>query len=70
MPYVKIWIHAIWSTKNREKIITKELKPQLIKHIIENAKAKKIFIDFINCVEDHIHLIISLGTDQSIRKVI
>ncbi len=70
MPYIKIWIHIIWSTKNRERIITKELKPKLIKHIIENAKSKNIFIDFINCVEDHIHMIISLGSDQTISKVV
>jgi putative transposase len=70
MPHIKIWIHLIWSTKNRERIISKELKPKLLEHIRENAKSKKIFIDFINCVEDHIHLIISLGNDQTISKLV
>ncbi|RPI65254.1 MAG: transposase, partial [Ignavibacteriales bacterium] len=61
MPYTKIWIHLIWSTKNREKIITKELRKVLLEHIIENAKLKGIFIKVINCVNDHVHLLISLG---------
>jgi len=26
MPYLRIWIHVIWSTKNRERIISKDLK--------------------------------------------
>ena len=69
MPYVRIWIHLIWSTKNREKIITKELKPALLKHMLEIAKKKKIYIDQINCVEDHCHTLISLGATQSISKV-
>jgi len=70
MPYTKIWIHLIWSTKNREKIITKELRKVLLEHIIENAKLKGIFIKVINCVNDHVHLLISLGREQSISKVV
>jgi REP element-mobilizing transposase RayT len=70
MPFIKIWIHIIWSTKNRERIITKELKPALLNHIRENGKTKNIFIDFINCVEDHIHILISLGNDQNISRIV
>jgi putative transposase len=69
MPYNKVMIHFIWSTKNRVPIITKELKPELLKHIKENSIAKEIFIDSLNCVEDHIHLLISLGTEQTVSKV-
>ena len=69
MPYTKIWIHLLWSTKNRSKIISKEIKPILLDHIRENAKEKGIHIDTINCVQDHIHVIISLGRDQTISKI-
>jgi len=68
MPYIRIWIHLIFSTKNRDKLITKSLKPQLIDHIRENAQKKDIYIDFINCVEDHCHILISLGASQSISE--
>jgi len=70
MPYLRIWIHLIWSTKNRDKIINKDLKPLLLDHIKQNAKTKEIYIDFLNCVEDHIHLTISLGNEQTISKVV
>ena len=69
MPYAKVMIHFIWSTKNRDRIISKDLKPALLAHIKENSIAKGIFIDCLNCVEDHIHLLISLGTEQTISKV-
>ena len=69
MPYIRIWIHFIWSTKNREKLITKNLQPKLLEHIKQNEKEKNIYIDFINCVEDHIHLLISLGTNQTISNI-
>lgn len=69
MPYIKIWIHLIWTTKNREKIITKQIKQNLLEHIRENAKAKNIFLDFINCEPEHVHATISLGSDQTISKI-
>jgi putative transposase len=70
MPYTEIMLHFIWATKNREPIITSELKPILLSHIKENSIKKKIFIDTLNCVSDHIHLLISLGTDQTISNIV
>jgi REP element-mobilizing transposase RayT len=69
MPYTKVMLHFIWATKNRQPIISKELKPLLLQHIKENSIKKGIYIDCLNCVEDHIHLLISLGTEQTIAKV-
>jgi len=68
MPYTKVLIHYIWSTKNRVHLINNELKPLLLQHIKENSIKKQIFIDTLNCVSDHIHLIVSLGTEQTIAK--
>ncbi len=63
-------IHFVWSTKNRKPLISKSLKPLLLEHIKENAKSKAIFIDKINCVEDHIHLLVSMGNEQTISKIV
>jgi REP element-mobilizing transposase RayT len=38
--------------------------------MIEHAVNNGVFIDRINGSNDHIHLLISLGTDQNISKVI
>ncbi len=62
-------LHYIWATKNRQPIITKDLKPLLLGHIKANAKDKEIYIDTLNCVEEHIHLLVSLGTEQTISKI-
>ena len=66
MPYTKVMIHFIWSTKNRAPLILKAMKIVLLEHIKENSIAKGIFIDSLNCVEDHIHLLISMGPKQTI----
>ena len=68
MPYTSVYIRFIWATKNRVPLITKELKPLLLSHIKENSIKKDIFIDSLNCVGDHIHLLVSLGTEQTIAK--
>lgn len=70
MPFVKVYIHFVWSTKNRYPFLySKELRSRVWKHIRENAKEKGIFIDFINGYSDHCHCLVSFGVDQSIQKV-
>jgi putative transposase len=69
MAYVKVYIHFVWSTKNREQCLkTKDLRKKVWLHILESAKAKGIFIDFINGYAEHCHCLISLGIDQTIQK--
>lgn len=69
MPFVKVRIHFVWSTKNREPLLTDEIRPQVFQHIRENAKQKNIFLDYINGMPDHVHCLVSLGTDQTIERV-
>lgn len=70
MPFVKVYIHFVWSTKNRIPFLnTKELRILVWNHIRENAKEKGIFVDFVNGYADHCHCLVSLGVDQSILKV-
>jgi putative transposase len=69
MPFVKVFIHFVWSTKNRVPFLaTKEIRQMVWQHIKENAKSKGIFIDFINGYNDHCHCLVSLGVDQTIQK--
>ena len=70
MSYVKVWIHAVWGTKNREPYLTKAVRNILFSHIKENAKAKGIYIDLINGHLEHIHCLIALNADTSISKTL
>lgn len=69
MPYIRGWIHFVWSTKNREPFLTKDIRQKVFEHIRENAKKKEIYIDFINGYTDHVHCLISLGIDQTLSKI-
>ena len=70
MSYVKIWVHAVWCTKNRNRILLKDSKDQIIQHIRQNAKEKGIYIDSINGDLDHLHCLLALNADMPIAKVI
>ncbi len=69
MPYVRIWVHLIWSTKNRTAILVDGLRQRVFTHIKENAPRKDIFLDAIDGTTDHVHCLVSLGSDQTIAKV-
>ena len=69
MPYVRIWVHLIWTTKNRTPMLTDDMRRKIFVHIKENAPKKDIYLDIINGTSDHIHCLVSLASEQSIAKV-
>ncbi len=70
MPFINIWIHLIWATKNRQPFLTKEIRAKVFSHIHKNAKEKRIYLDFVNGYEEHIHILISMNSEQSIAKIV
>ncbi|RZL52010.1 MAG: IS200/IS605 family transposase [Pedobacter sp.] len=69
MSYIRMWVHLVFATKNREPLLPKEIRYKVQDHIIENCKEKSIYLQAINGHTDHIHCLISLGREQSISKV-
>ena len=69
MGYVKIWIHLVWTTKNREPSLTHESRKDIFFHIRENVEKKGIYVDFINGYLEHVHCLISLKSSQNIDKI-
>ncbi len=70
MPFIKIWIHAVFGTKRHQPFLLKDIRDKVIKHIFSNAKEKNIYLDSVNGYTDHLHCLISLGASQSISKVL
>jgi putative transposase len=69
MPVIRLWVHAVWSTKNRERVLGPEVRMKLFDHITVEAGKKNIHIDTIGGYTDHVHAIIGLGPDQCIARV-
>lgn len=69
MPWIKVWLHFVWSTKDRAPLLTDEFRPRVFQHILENARNKNIYIDHINGYREHAHCLTSLGSDQTLQNI-
>jgi putative transposase len=69
MSYISIWVHCVWTTKNRIPCLEDKIREKLIFHILENSRLKGIFLDHINGYKEHLHALISLGGKQNISDV-
>lgn len=68
--YFSIWIHLVWSTKNRQPLIHLKLKKPLYDKMREIADQKEYKLDFINGIEDHVHLLVSIQPKQSVSDIV
>ena len=69
--FTKIWLHLIWGTHNREKLLlTKDLRKNISNHITEYSKENNIYLKAIYVNAEHIHALIDLPTNKSIEEVI
>lgn len=70
MSWVRVWLHIVFTTKNREPILYSRIRKNIFQHIKENAAQKDIWIDSINGYTEHSHCLLSLNKDQTISKVV
>jgi len=68
--YVKIWIHIVWSTYDRERILHRELRPRLFKHLIDHATELGITMERVNIQPEHVHCLISLPADKDLSSTV
>ena len=70
MSWVRVYIHMVFATKNRQPFLnTPELRKNVFQHIKNNAADKDIWLDCVNGYSDHAFCLISLGSEQTISKV-
>ena len=68
MSYIKIWIHAVWATKNRVPVMNDNVLRKICDHIHYNCHEKQIFLEKIGGHEDHIHALMRLNPEYSVSK--
>ncbi|HNY01860.1 MAG TPA: IS200/IS605 family transposase [Bacteroidales bacterium] len=70
MGYIKIWVHLVWTTKNRKPLLNDSIRGIIFDHIRKNAMEKGIYLDFINGYREHVHCLVSLGPGQDVDKIL
>lgn len=63
MPYIRIWVHLVWTTQDRRPYLIDKMRYKVFSHIKEYAEKKDIYIDHINGYVEHVHCLISLKAE-------
>ena len=66
----KIWIHAIWATKERLPLIHQKNEQKVYAFIAEQLREFGCPVRIINGMPDHIHCLFLLNPQKSIADVI
>ena len=66
----KIWIHAIWATKERMPLIHSSVENKIYPFMAEQLREQGCPIRIINGMPDHIHCLFLLSPQKSISEVI
>ena len=65
----QIWLHFVWTTKNRHNFINSILKKELISHIKEYGKQNDIYVETVNGISDHLHLLVKMKPTQTPAQI-
>src|SRR5262245_25444222 len=68
--YSRYWIHLIWGTLNRDRVLNKKAAAGLSRYLVEYSNEQSVYmkINFVN--PDHVHALIDLPTGFSIEKIV
>jgi REP element-mobilizing transposase RayT len=70
MSYVSAYFHCVFSTKERRRFITPELRERLCPFLGGIARQNKMKAIEIGGVEDHVHILLSLPSTMAISKAL
>ncbi|MFT4016142.1 MAG: IS200/IS605 family transposase [Agriterribacter sp.] len=68
--YSYIYVHAIWTTINRQALLSAIVRKVLFPFLKQHALSKGIQLLSVNGIQDHIHIVVKLTPHQSIAEVI
>lgn len=66
----RIYLHLIFSTKDRTPIINNQIRDPLHRYIATVLKNLGCHANLINSVEDHVHLLFELGRTVAVSKAV
>ena len=70
MSYVSAYFHCVFSTKERRRLITPELRERLLPFLGGIARQNKMKAIEIGGVEDHVHILLSLPSAMAVSKAL
>jgi putative transposase len=68
--YSRCWLHLIWGTRDRQKVLHKQAAARVSRYLSESAESKQIYMKLNIVNADHVHALIDLPTNMSIEEIV
>lgn len=68
--FTSIFVHCVWSTKNREPLLTSDVRDRLWPYLGGIARENKMKAVAIGGAADHVHALVSLPATLSVAKAL
>ena len=68
--YNRIWVHAIWATKNRTNLIESNMEDQLYAYMAKKFKENGCPVWIINGHKNHVHCLFLLNPHMTLDEII
>jgi REP element-mobilizing transposase RayT len=67
--YSRVWLHLIWATIERRRLVSKTTAAELSAHLLDYAGKKGIYmkINYVN--PEHVHALVDIPTSLSIEDL-
>jgi putative transposase len=70
MPYSRLYYHIVWTTKNREPLITQVNESAIYRVILDKIIELNGTVHAVNGMPDHVHLVVTLLPNLALANVI
>ena len=70
MPYFQLFYHLIWSTKNREPLLSEKTEPIIHNFLRAKAAGLGATVYALAGTEDHVHMIVSIPPKLSVARFV
>lgn len=70
MPYTQIFYHLVWSTRNRQPLLTDEVAPVVRTFLREKTADLQADLHALHTEVDHVHMVVSLPPKLSVASFV
>ncbi len=67
---IALYVHLVWATWDRLPLIKPEIERRLLRNIESEAQGLGCKVLAVNCIEDHVHVLLAIPTTISIADLV
>jgi REP element-mobilizing transposase RayT len=67
--WIKVFVHFVWTTKERQPLLIPEISTKVQNHMAEYAVQNAIDVKSLAVQPEHVHLLVSLSRSQRVEDI-